>query len=119
MTEGILPPADDADVPRYWRELGLPGLVDVHVHFLPERVQAKVWQYFADAESHYGRAWPIGRPSTPERGMSTHPAGQSSPTTNRKRSRLVCRSHRCPANRSGSLSGSPVAILPGMISWLT
>jgi predicted TIM-barrel fold metal-dependent hydrolase len=53
------PPEDDADVPRYWRELGLPGLVDVHVHFLPERVQTKVWQYFADAESHYGAAWPI------------------------------------------------------------
>ncbi|MCW2634811.1 MAG: amidohydrolase 2 [Blastococcus sp.] len=56
------PPEDDADVPRYWRELGLPGLVDVHVHFLPERVQAKVWQYFADAESHYGAAWPITYP---------------------------------------------------------
>ena len=27
------PPVDDADVPRYWQELGLPGLVDVHVHF--------------------------------------------------------------------------------------
>jgi predicted TIM-barrel fold metal-dependent hydrolase len=50
---------DDADVPRYWRELGLPGLVDVHVHFLPPRVQAKVWEYFADAEVHYGRPWPI------------------------------------------------------------
>jgi hypothetical protein len=58
----VRPPVDDADVPRYWRELGLPGLVDVHVHFLPERVQAKVWQYFADAESHYGRAWPIAYP---------------------------------------------------------
>ncbi|MFD2090690.1 amidohydrolase family protein [Blastococcus deserti] len=55
----IPPPADDADVPRYWRELGLPGLVDVHVHFLPERVQAKVWQYFAQAENHYGTGWPI------------------------------------------------------------
>ncbi|MGY1744033.1 amidohydrolase family protein [Blastococcus sp. SYSU D00695] len=56
---GVLPPADDADVPRYWRELGLPGLVDGHVHFLPERVQAKVWSYFAHAEEHYGTAWPI------------------------------------------------------------
>jgi predicted TIM-barrel fold metal-dependent hydrolase len=55
----VRPPVDDADVPRYWRELGLPGLVDAHVHFLPERVQAKVWQYFAAAESHYGAAWPI------------------------------------------------------------
>jgi predicted TIM-barrel fold metal-dependent hydrolase len=55
----VRPPADDADVPRYWQELGLPGLVDVHVHFLPERVQAKVWQYFAEGESHYGVAWPV------------------------------------------------------------
>jgi hypothetical protein len=55
----ITPPADDADVPRYWRELGLPGLVDVHVHFLPDRVQAKVWGYFALAETHYGAGWPI------------------------------------------------------------
>jgi predicted TIM-barrel fold metal-dependent hydrolase len=64
MTAGmtVAPPVDDADVPRYWRELGLPGLVDVHVHFLPERVQAKVWQYFADAEAHYGAPWPVQYP---------------------------------------------------------
>src|SRR3712207_4765024 len=55
----VRPPADDADVPRYGRELGLPGLVDVHVHFLPDPVQAKVWQYFAEAETHYGAGWPI------------------------------------------------------------
>jgi predicted TIM-barrel fold metal-dependent hydrolase len=56
----IAPPVDDADVPRYWRELGLPGLVDVHVHFLPDRVQAKVWDYFGRARDNYGTAsWPI------------------------------------------------------------
>jgi predicted TIM-barrel fold metal-dependent hydrolase len=55
----VQPPVDDADVPRFWRELGLPGLVDVHVHFLPPRVQAKVWQYFADAEARYGAPWPV------------------------------------------------------------
>jgi uncharacterized protein len=55
----IPPPVDDADVPRFWRELGLPGLVDAHVHFLPPRVQAKVWHYFEDAEAHYGAQWPI------------------------------------------------------------
>lgn len=56
----LRPPVDDADVPRFWRELGLPGLVDVHVHFLPERVQAKVWEYFGRARDHYGTAtWPI------------------------------------------------------------
>jgi predicted TIM-barrel fold metal-dependent hydrolase len=58
----IEPPVDDADVPRYWGELGLPGLVDVHVHFLPDRVQAKVWKFFEDAESHYGTAWPVQYP---------------------------------------------------------
>jgi uncharacterized protein len=55
----VPPPADDRDVPRYWRELGLPGLVDVHVHFLPERVQQKVWAFFAAAQTHYGVAWPV------------------------------------------------------------
>ena len=56
------PPVDDADVPRYWRELGLPGLVDAHVHFLPDSVQAKVWQYFAAGETHYGAPWPVQYP---------------------------------------------------------
>ena len=55
----VRPPVDDDDVPRYWRELGLPGLVDVHVHFLPDRVQAKVWKFFEDADAHYGAHWPI------------------------------------------------------------
>jgi uncharacterized protein len=65
MSEGrgratsIEPPVDDEDVPRYWRELGLPGLIDAHIHFLPPRVQAKVWKFFEDAERHYGAHWPI------------------------------------------------------------
>ncbi|HEV7657291.1 MAG TPA: amidohydrolase family protein [Mycobacteriales bacterium] len=49
----------DAAVPGFWRALGLPGLVDVHVHFLPPRVLAAVWAFFDQAEEHYGRAWPI------------------------------------------------------------
>ncbi len=55
----IAPPVDDADVPRYVADLGLPGLADVHVHFMPERVQAAVWAYFEQAETHYGAPWPI------------------------------------------------------------
>ncbi|MGY2004280.1 amidohydrolase family protein [Blastococcus sp. SYSU DS1024] len=55
----VQPPQSDDDVPRYWGELGLPGLVDVHVHVLPERVQAKVWQYFEAAGTHYGADWPV------------------------------------------------------------
>lgn len=52
-------PRTDAEVPAYWRGLGLPGLVDTHVHFLPERMQAKVWAYFDAGETHYGAAWPV------------------------------------------------------------
>jgi predicted TIM-barrel fold metal-dependent hydrolase len=55
----LLPPVDDADVPRYWRELGLPGLVDTHVHFLPPRMQAKVWHYFENGAANYGTDWPV------------------------------------------------------------
>jgi hypothetical protein len=40
-------------------DLGIPGLADVHVHFLPEPVLAKVWAHFDDAETRYGRPWPI------------------------------------------------------------
>jgi len=41
------------------RGLGLSGVVDLHVHFLPERVMNKVWGYFDHAEQHYGTAWPV------------------------------------------------------------
>jgi hypothetical protein len=53
------PPTDDTDVPRWLAELGLPGLVDMHVHFLPEPVMRKVWAYFDDAERNYGLDWSI------------------------------------------------------------
>lgn len=53
------PPVSDADVPRFVADLGLPGLVDVHVHFLPEPVLRKVWAYFDQARTHYGTDWPI------------------------------------------------------------
>src|SRR5947209_7851584 len=43
----------DAEVPRFWCDLGLPGLVDVHVHFYPERMLRKVWRHFDES------GWPI------------------------------------------------------------
>jgi predicted TIM-barrel fold metal-dependent hydrolase len=49
----------DADVPRWWRAFGLPGLVDIHTHFMPEPVMRAVWRYFERAERHYGTAWPV------------------------------------------------------------
>jgi uncharacterized protein len=53
------PPETDDDVPRFLADLGLPGIVDVHVHFLPEPVLRKVWAFFDQAQTHYGTPWPI------------------------------------------------------------
>ncbi|WP_240139624.1 amidohydrolase family protein [Streptomyces sp. MUM 178J] len=39
--------------------LGIPGLVDVHTHFMPERVLHKVWAYFDAAGPLTGMEWPI------------------------------------------------------------
>jgi predicted TIM-barrel fold metal-dependent hydrolase len=50
------PPAlRDQDVAAYAAALGLPGIVDVHVHFMPERVQTKVWAHFDRLDP----PWPI------------------------------------------------------------
>jgi predicted TIM-barrel fold metal-dependent hydrolase len=49
----------DEDVPAWWAALGLPGLFDVHVHFLPENVQRKVYAQFDEAGPKIGREWPI------------------------------------------------------------
>jgi predicted TIM-barrel fold metal-dependent hydrolase len=40
-------------------ELGIPGLFDVHVHFLPANIQAAVWRQFDQAGPKIGRSWPI------------------------------------------------------------
>ncbi|WP_245975898.1 amidohydrolase family protein [Amycolatopsis palatopharyngis] len=52
-------PESDEDVQPWLRSLGLDGIVDMHVHFLPEPVMRKVWAYFDQAEQNYGMAWPI------------------------------------------------------------
>jgi hypothetical protein len=49
--------AEAAEVTAFWRDLGLPGLVDIHTHFMPANVLAKVWAYFEDGRA--GKAWPI------------------------------------------------------------
>lgn len=51
--------AETARIRRFRRELDLPGLVDVHTHFMPDRVLAKVWTYFDSAGPLIGRPWPI------------------------------------------------------------
>lgn len=46
-------------VRRIWESLGLPGILDVHTHFMPKNVMDKVWQYFDAAGPLVGRTWPI------------------------------------------------------------
>ncbi|MFI9431554.1 MULTISPECIES: amidohydrolase family protein [Streptosporangium] len=55
----MIPEPADADVPAWWRRLGLPGLVDVHVHFLPERMERRVWHHFDHGGPLMGEGWPI------------------------------------------------------------
>ncbi len=47
------------DPVAFARELGLPGLFDVHTHFLPPRVMAKVREQFDTAGPLIGRPWPL------------------------------------------------------------
>ena len=49
----------DEDVPALWQDLGLPGLIDLHVHFMPGNVMDKVWAYFDGVGPLTGAAWPI------------------------------------------------------------
>lgn len=49
----------DADLPALAASLDLPGLFDVHVHFMHPKVLAKVWAYFDSAGPLLGRPWPI------------------------------------------------------------
>lgn len=54
-----MPRAMTAEPLRIIDDLGIPGVVDVHTHFMPEPVMQKVWAVFDRAESVYGVPWPI------------------------------------------------------------
>lgn len=58
-----MPPATvsltDRDLPGVIDGLGLPGIVDVHTHFMAPEILAKVWAYFDAAGPMLGRPWPI------------------------------------------------------------
>jgi predicted TIM-barrel fold metal-dependent hydrolase len=57
--DDVAPPVADADVPAFCRALGIPGLADVHVHFLPPRMMRRVWAYFDSGGPLVGAPWPI------------------------------------------------------------
>jgi len=59
VTESSLFAPDEPAVAPWWRDLGLEGLFDVHVHFLPPNIQARVWAQFDEVGPKIGRAWPI------------------------------------------------------------
>ena len=46
----------DSDLPDLYRQLGIAGAVDLHVHFMPDRVLRKVWAHFDGLSA---AAWPI------------------------------------------------------------
>ncbi|WP_332661651.1 amidohydrolase family protein [Aeromicrobium sp.] len=50
---------EDADLPAFAARLGIPGIVDVHTHFMPPAILAKVWAYFDAAGPLLGRPWPV------------------------------------------------------------
>jgi hypothetical protein len=55
----LLPPASDHEIPYYLAALGVPGITDLHVHFMPDRVQQKVWGFFDRLPEMGKTAWPI------------------------------------------------------------
>ena len=52
-------PSSDKELPAYIEALGLPGITDLHVHFMPDRVQQKVWGFFDRLPEMGEPAWPI------------------------------------------------------------
>lgn len=56
----------DAAVPAWLRERGVPGIVDLHVHFMPNRVQQKVWDFFDRVGGSGAPEWPIRYRGTDE-----------------------------------------------------
>lgn len=56
----------DSGVAGWAERLGLPGLYDVHVHFLPRNIMDKVWAQFDSAGPLIGRRWPITYRGTDE-----------------------------------------------------
>jgi predicted TIM-barrel fold metal-dependent hydrolase len=45
----------DDEIPGFLADLGIPGIVDAHVHFLPDNVQDAVWRWF----DRLSPVWPV------------------------------------------------------------
>ncbi len=54
------PPLGDDELPAFCSQLGIPGLVDLHTHFMPDPVMQAVWRWFDGVHAPDGSpAWPI------------------------------------------------------------
>lgn len=53
------PEPEEAAVAVFRERHGLPGLADVHVHFAPPNLEARIFGYFDAAGPLIGREWPI------------------------------------------------------------
>jgi predicted TIM-barrel fold metal-dependent hydrolase/ADP-ribose pyrophosphatase YjhB (NUDIX family) len=51
--------AEAERVAEFRARVGLDSIIDVHTHFMPERLLAAVWAYFDAAGPLIGRPWPI------------------------------------------------------------
>lgn len=58
MNQLVAPKFDD-EVRAYVAALGIEGIIDLHVHFMPDRVQQKVWRFFDRLPEMGEPAWPI------------------------------------------------------------
>jgi predicted TIM-barrel fold metal-dependent hydrolase len=77
-----LVPRSDAEVGPYLDSLGLPGIIDLHVHFMPSRVLEKVWAFFDRVADSGAPAWPIAyRDSEEERVRTLRDIGVKAFTT--------------------------------------
>ncbi|MEU7218417.1 amidohydrolase family protein [Nocardia iowensis] len=50
---------DNTYLADFRNRLGVPGIIDVHTHFMPDPVMRKVWAYFDSAGPLTARTWPI------------------------------------------------------------
>lgn len=56
----LTPPARESQAcAQVIDRLAIPGIADIHVHFMPPRVMAAVWRHFDSAGPAIGRDWPI------------------------------------------------------------
>jgi len=55
VTSANLLAMTDDEVPGFLAALGIPGIVDAHVHFLPDNVQEAVWRWF----DRLTPSWPV------------------------------------------------------------